>query len=156
MHGLAPTNPQYAVLYAQCAALFPSSVQDFPAPILQNLAFSFQQQPALVQGTVNPLPNSTFLPPPHQPDGCAFCAQYGHCIQDCPMAHDYMQHSLAVMYEGQIRLPNYALIPNDSTGRGLKISIDAWHATQVQSTTQGILPHMTAPGPPPLPTAPFQ
>jgi len=145
MHSLTVTDLEYAVLYYQCMQQFPTAARELPKPVFGSAAatVAFQQQPTPVQGTVNPVAGPTFVPPVRKPDGCAFCANYGHRIRDCPSALDYVTHGLAVLHDGRIKLPNYTPVLNDGTGRGIKYSIDKWLATQNPSVTP-VAPATTA------------
>jgi len=131
MHNLAVTDPDYAALYIRCTQEFLMAACDLPKPVFGGAVatLAFQQQPTPTQATVAPGSGATFVPPVRKPDGCAFCANYGHRIRDCPVAQDYVSRGLAVFHDGRIKLPNYAPVPNDGTGCGIKFSLDQWLAT---------------------------
>jgi len=133
MYSLAVTDPDYAVLYFRCTHEFPTAARGLPKPVFGSApaaTVAFQQQPAPIQGTVNPIAGATFVPPARKPASCAFCTNYGHRIRNCPAAHDYVVRGLAVFHDGRIKLPNYAPVPNDGTRRGIKFSLDQWLAAQ--------------------------
>jgi len=125
------------------------AIQDLPKPIVLGgtpaTTVAFQQQPTGMLGAANLNASPTYAPSVRKPDGCAFCATYGHCIHDCPTARDYVTHGLAVFDDGRIKLPNYRPVPNDGTGRGIKFSIDQWLATQNTPITPAVPAAAVAP-----------
>jgi len=124
MHGLAVTSPQYVALYYLCACKFLTALSSLPVPMPTYTApLTHLRQPAPTQSTVAHVTGA-------MPGKCAFCTQYGHHIRSCPLVWEYVGRGLAVYHDGRVRLPNYTRVPNDGTGRGIKASIDAWHAAR--------------------------
>jgi len=146
MLSLQVTDTEYYALYVRCRHEFPMAIQDLPKPVLSGMpaaTVAFQQQPR--PGTANPSAGATYIPPTRKPDGCAFCTNYGHRIRECPVAQDYVTRGLAVLHDGCVKLPTYAPVPNDGTGRGIKFSLDQWLATQKAHGTQAVPAAAVAP-----------
>jgi hypothetical protein len=82
-------------------------------------------------------------------EGCSFCLQPDHHIRMCPVANKYVHTGRAKVMGDKLRLPNNQRIPNDSSGCGIKASIDAWLTSQ--ATAQAATQATTVP-PPSCPT----
>ena len=157
------------MLYAQCMNCFPNVVQKLTAPQMfqspspaSSFAFQTPTNTSWTQCTTIPpekastcqtwtQPQASTLPPdataffrtPWRFDGCIFCVQQGHVVHECIIAFEYVKNGCAKVHEGRLHLPNGQAIPNDSSGHGLKSSIDAWIAANV----------LPAPDPAPAPTS---
>jgi len=68
------------------------AMQDLPKSVIGSvltITVAFQQQLMPMPTTVALVSGAAFVPPVQKPDGCIFCANYSHHIQDCPVAQDY-------------------------------------------------------------------
>jgi hypothetical protein len=122
MRGLSVRDEAYALLYAKCAAWYPTVAQSLPKPQIVNhthTTFSVQtsapppppSRPSW-PATVNPPPPpssanpSSFFRPPARSDGCAFCSQPGHRMRTCPSAQEYVRTGRTIIQDDRLSLPN--------------------------------------------------
>jgi hypothetical protein len=69
---------------------------------------------------------TTFFRKRSRSDGCTFCSQNDHGVQECNTAEEYVRGGRATIRNGRIHLPSGDPVPNDGAGRGLRESIDKW------------------------------
>jgi hypothetical protein len=89
-------------------------------------------------------------------EGCSFCLQPNHRIWMCPVANEYVRTGRVKVVGDKLRLPNNQRIPNDSSGRGIKASIDAWLTSQAAAQAASVPPPSHPAYAPPLPPPPLQ
>src|SRR6266404_2356844 len=105
---------------------------------------SFRPRPSSYTMTDSDI--ATFIRP--QMEGCAFCAQLGHLLRECPKTEEYLRTGHTIVFNNCIHLPNGEKIPNDGSNRGLQHGIDIWlvaNATNTEAPTtttiQELPPH---------------
>jgi hypothetical protein len=146
MGSLPVCDALYIVLYDQCTQRFPEI--NLPNPDLSQVMPSLYAQrtssappPPIrlpwprISGAIPAPPSlpsanspSSSFPSHRRTETCAFCAQPGHRIRQCPTVREYIHAGRAVIKDDRIHLPVGQPIPSDDTGRGLQSAIDAWLA----------------------------
>jgi hypothetical protein len=118
-------------------ALLPQVTQDLIWPELfqaastiayQAPASQVWAQPAAVPAptsAASTMPSSFFHHPAHT-DCCTFCAQCSHMVHSCPTAKEYMHTGCMLIKNDHLHLPTGESILNDSSGHGLKSTINSW------------------------------
>ena len=165
LSSLSVQEPSYFVLYSQCQDRFPSIARRLPKPMLFSAGASSSPATATVafQAPHTPAHQSwtqhtpaTPAPPPvanmsegaaffsdrngTRPQGCTFCGMLGHRIHGCPAAEEYYRTGRVKIIGNRLHLPTGEPIPNDGHGLGLKASLDAWLAANVQPSSDTTMP----------------
>ena len=161
MHGLNIQEQAYALLHGQLRHHWPLVANDYPKPELPSIsaptAYAYQAPPPPIIPTAPPLWPRTPVPPPvvtstqqgdnpksffrtHQhADGCTFCTQKGHRVQECSLAEEYVHTGRAKISNSHIHLPNLQPVSNNGSGRRVKAAINAWFAVHTPPPAPSVI-----------------